>query len=170
MKYRHVKKLQIYCAVFQPIMTSTVTVDQNLFQLLTLVSVMKTDQIKALLFYIIWLNSPSCSCGKEKNSSFTSSFVCSCLTSSCWTVSSSAAVSVSLFQPFKKVRKPSVCCRKCEHRHCTVCLTGSIPSLLHRLGLSYISRWIPKTLVSFQSEQKTRWYVLNSSQWTEARQ
>lgn len=53
MKYRHVKKLQIYCAVFQPIMTSTVTVDQNLFQLLTLVSVMKTDQIKALLFYII---------------------------------------------------------------------------------------------------------------------
>lgn len=51
MKYRHVKKLQIYCAVFQPIMTSTVTVDQILFQLLTLVSVMKTKAlIKSKLF------------------------------------------------------------------------------------------------------------------------
>lgn len=81
-----------------------------LFRLLSLVSVMKTDRIKALLFYIIWLNSPSCSCGKEKNSSFSSSFVCSCLTSSCWTLSLSALVSVSLFQLFKKVRKTSVCC------------------------------------------------------------
>lgn len=35
--------------------------------------------------------------------------------------------------------------RKREHRQWTVSLTGSIPSLLHSLGLSYISGQIPKT-------------------------